>query len=64
MWLHGWINGLVNIRGFSISHKHFILVAVDCLPRKGLQGSQMHLLHTSHSALNSVGRVLQGVSLG
>lgn len=58
MWLHGLINVLVNIRGFSISHKHFILVAVDHLPGKELQDPQIYLLHTSHSA------VQRKVSLG
>ena len=56
MWLHGLINGLVNIRGFNISQKQFILVAADHLPKEGLQDFQMHLLHTSHSGLNSGGR--------
>lgn len=34
-----------------ISHKHLIPVAVDYLPGKEFQGSQICLLHTFHSAL-------------
>lgn len=59
----GLINGLVNIREFSISHKHFILVALYCLPRKGLQVSQMYLLHTSPSAPNRWGLGDVGIRL-